>query len=92
MTSKLVDKIKEYLNEARRYLKLKKLAARESGRFRCPRPIPSTKRWRLSSTGALPVIISVEKAKDIELALKVRPGAETQGHFRGCAQGFKVAG
>jgi imidazolonepropionase-like amidohydrolase len=41
--------------------------------------------------GSLPVILSVEKAKDIELAIKFVRDQKLKAIFRGCAQGFKVA-
>ena len=39
----------------------------------------------------MPVIISVEKAKDIELAIKFVREEKVKAIFRGCAQGYKVA-
>jgi len=41
--------------------------------------------------GTFPVIVSVEKAKDIELAIKFVQEEKLKAVFRGCAQGFKVA-
>jgi imidazolonepropionase-like amidohydrolase len=89
VTSKLVDKIKEYLDEARRYLALKKAAA-AAGR---PLPAPDPKFEALAPVldGRLPVILAVEKAKDIELAIKFVQEQKLKAIFRGCAQGYKVA-
>ncbi len=90
VTSKLVDKIRDYLKEARRYLELKKLAAGDPG---IKAPEYSAKYEALGPVldGTLPVIISVEKAKDIELAIKFVRDEKLKAIFRGCAQGFKVA-
>ena len=90
VTSKLVDKIRDYLKEARRYLELKKLAAGDPG---VKAPEYSAKYEALGPVldGTLPVIISVEKAKDIELAIKFVQDEKLKAIFRGCAQGFKVA-
>ena len=90
VTSKIVDKIKEYLNEARRYLQLKKLAAEN---LSVPAPAVNPKYEALAPVldGTLPVIVSVEKAKDIELAIKFIKEQKLKAIFRGCAQGFKVA-
>jgi len=90
VTSKLVEKIRDYLKEARRYLELKKLAAagpdveapEYSAKYEALQPVLE---------GTLPVIISVEKAKDIELAIKFVQDEKLKAIFRGCAQGFKVA-
>ncbi len=41
--------------------------------------------------GTLPVIISLEKAKDIELAIKFVQEEKINAIFRGCVQGYKVA-
>ncbi len=90
VTSKIVDKIKEYLDEARRYLQLKKLAAENPS---VPAPAVNPKYEALAPVldGTLPVIVSVEKAKDIELAIKFVKEQRLKAIFRGCAQGFKVA-
>lgn len=90
ITSKLVEKIKDYLNEARRYLKLKKAAAENPG-LTPPPPDPKYEALAPVLDGSLPVIISVEKAKDIELAIKFVQEQKLKAIFRGCAQGFKVA-
>ena len=90
VTSKLVEKIRDYLKEARRYLELKKLAAGDPGvkaleynaKYEALGPVLD---------GTLPVIVSVEKAKDIELAIKFVQDEKLKAIFRGCAQGFKVA-
>jgi imidazolonepropionase-like amidohydrolase len=90
VTSKIVDKIKDYLGEARRYLQLKALA---SGDPKIEAPAYSAKYEALAPVldGSLPVILSVEKAKDIELALKFVREQKIKAVFRGCSQGFKVA-
>jgi len=90
VTSKLVEKIRDYLKEARRYLALKKLAAADPG---VKTPEYNAKYEALGPVldGTLPVIVSVEKAKDIELAIKFVQDEKLKAIFRGCAQGFKVA-
>jgi imidazolonepropionase-like amidohydrolase len=90
VTSKLVDKIKEYLKEARRYLDLKKAAAADS-KLKAPAINPKYEALAPVLDGSLPVIISVEKEKDIELAIKFVKDEKLKAIFRGCAQGFKVA-
>jgi len=91
VTAKLVEKIKEYLTEARYYLKLKKLAA-EDKNIKAPDPNPKYEALAPVLEGTLPVVISVEKAKDIELAIQFVQEEKINAIFRGCAQGFKVAG
>jgi imidazolonepropionase-like amidohydrolase len=90
VTSKLVEKIRDYLKEARRYLELKKLAVGDPG---VKTPEYNAKYEALGPVldGTLPVIVSVEKAKDIELAIKFVQDEKLKAIFRGCAQGFKVA-
>jgi imidazolonepropionase-like amidohydrolase len=90
VTSKLVEKIKDYLKEARRYLEKKKLAAANPA---VPAPAPNPKFEALAPVldGTLPVIISVEKAKDIELAIKFVRDEKLKAIFRGCLQGYQVA-
>ncbi len=90
VTSKLVEKIHDTLKEARRYQELKKLAAGDPS---VKAPEHSAKYEALGPVldGTLPVIISVEKAKDIELAIKFVRDEKLKAIFRGCAQGFKVA-
>ncbi|MGB8952891.1 MAG: amidohydrolase family protein [Candidatus Aminicenantales bacterium] len=90
VTSKLVEKIKEYLDEARRYLQLKKLAS-ENPAMTPPAPNPKYEALAPVLDGSLPVIVSVEKSRDIELALKFIKEQKLKAIFRGCAQGFKVA-
>jgi len=90
VTSKLVDKIRDYLKEARRYLELKKLAAGDPG-VKAPEYSARYEALGPVLDGTLPVIISVEKAKDIELAIKFVQDEKLKAVFRGCAQGFKVA-
>jgi len=90
VTSKLVEKIRDYLKEARRYLELKKAAAAGGG---IEAPEYNAKYEALAPVleGTLPIIVSVEKAKDIELAIKFVQDEKLKAIFRGCAQGFKVA-
>ncbi len=90
VTSKLVDKIKDYLKEARRYLSLKKAAAADP-KLTPPEINPKYEALAPVLDGTLPVIISVEKDKDIELALKFVKEEKLKAIFRGCSQGFKVA-
>ena len=90
VTSKLVDKIKEYLGEARRYLSLKKAAASDP-KLTPPETNPKYDALAPVLDGSLPVIISVEKDKDIELAIKFVKDEKLRAIFRGCGQGFKVA-
>jgi len=90
VTSILVDKIKDYLNEARRYLQLKKLAA-DNPKLSPPAVDPKFEALAPALEGKLPVIISVEKAKDIELAIRFVAEQKLKAIFRGCAQGFRVA-
>ncbi len=90
VTAKLVENIKEYLTEARHYLKLKKLAA-EDPNIGAPDPNPKYEALAPVLDRTLPVIISVEKSKDIELAIKFVREEKVKAIFRGCAQGFKVA-
>ncbi|MFQ6052124.1 MAG: amidohydrolase family protein [Candidatus Hydrothermarchaeota archaeon] len=90
VTSKLVEKIKKYLKQARRYFELKKIAASN------PKISPPETNLKFEAlepvlNGTLPVIISVEKAKDIELAIKFVQEEKLKAIFRGCAQGYKVA-
>jgi imidazolonepropionase-like amidohydrolase len=90
VTSKLVDKIKDYLKEARYYLKLKKEAAADP-KITPPQPNPKYDALEAVLNGSLPVIISVEKSKDIELAIKFAQDEKLKAVLRGCGQGFKVA-
>ena len=90
VTSKIVDKIKDYLGEARRYLQLKALAAKDPA-VRAPTFNAKYEALGPVLDGTLPVIVSVEKAKDIELAIKFVREQKLRAVFRGCAQGFKVA-
>jgi imidazolonepropionase-like amidohydrolase len=90
VTSKLVGKIKDYLKEARRYLELKKIAAADPA-VRPPDVNPKFEALAPVLDGTLPVIVSVEKAKDIELALKFVKDEKLTAVLRGCAQGYQVA-
>lgn len=90
VTSILVEKIKEYLNEVRHYLKLRKLGSENPG-ITAPDLNPKYEALAPVLEGTLPVIISVEKAKDIELAIEFVKGENLKAIFRGCVQGGKVA-
>jgi imidazolonepropionase-like amidohydrolase len=90
VTSKLVERIRDYLKEARRYRDLKKLAS-EDPSVKAPETNAKYEALVPVLDGTLPAIISVEKAKDIELAIKFVEEEKLKAIFRGCAQGFKVA-
>lgn len=90
VASKLVDKIREYLKEVRHYLTLKKAAAADPG-LKAPALNPKYEALAPVLDGDWPVIISVEKDKDIELAIKFAKEEKLRAVLRGCAQGFKVA-
>jgi len=90
VTAKLVEKIKEFLSEARRYLALK--AAAQGDRSLTPPDVdPKFEALAPVLAGELPVIITVEKAKDIELAITFVREEKLKAIFRGCGQGYKVA-
>ncbi len=90
VTTKLVDRIKDYLKEARHYLDLKAAAAKDP---RTPAPAPNPKFEALAPVldGTLPVVVSVEKSKDIELAIAFIKEFKLKAILRGCAQGGPVA-
>ena len=90
VTAKLVEKIQEYLNEVRHYLKLRKQGV-EDPNIIAPDLNPKYEALAPVLDGTLPVIISVEKAKDIELAIKFVQEEKIKAIFRGCVQGGKVA-
>jgi imidazolonepropionase-like amidohydrolase len=90
VTAKLVEKIQEYLNEVRHYLKLRKQGA-EDPNIKAPDLNPKYEALAPVLDGTLPVIISVEKAKDIELAIKFVQDEKIKAIFRGCIQGGRVA-
>ena len=90
VTAKLVEKIQEYLNEVRHYLKLRKQGA-EDPNIKTPDLNPKYEALAPVLNGTLPVIISVEKAKDIELAIKFVQDEKIKAIFRGCVQGGRVA-
>jgi imidazolonepropionase-like amidohydrolase len=90
VTAKLVEKIKEFLAEARYYLGLKEAAGRDRSVV-LPAVDPRFEALAPVLAGQLPVIITVEKAKDIELAIKFVREEKLRAIFRGCSQGFKVA-
>jgi imidazolonepropionase-like amidohydrolase len=88
--SKLMEELKKHLKEARRYLELKEIA--ESNPEISP-PKTNLKYEALIPVlkGELPVIITVNKAKDIERAIKFVKEEKLKAIFRGCLQGFRVA-
>ena len=90
VTAKLVEKIQEYLKEVRHYLKLRKQGA-ENPNIVAPDLNPKYEALAPVLDGTLPVIISVEKAKDIELAIKFVQEEKIKAIFRGCVHGYKVA-
>jgi imidazolonepropionase-like amidohydrolase len=90
VTSKLVERIQEYLKEVRHYLKRRKLGAEDPGVV-APDLNPKYEALAPVLDGKLPVIISVEKAKDIELAIKFVQEEDLKAIFRGCVQGGRVA-
>jgi imidazolonepropionase-like amidohydrolase len=89
VTVKLVDKIKEYLKEARRYHELKK-AAMEKG-TKAPEYNAKYEALLPVLENKMPTIISVEKAKDIKLAIKFVQDEKIKAIFHGCGQGYLVA-
>lgn len=91
VTAKLVEKIQEYLAEARHYLKLRERGS-EDPAIEAPDLNPKYEALAPVLDGTLPVIISVEKAKDIELAIQFVKDEKIKAVFRGCIQGGKVAG
>ena len=90
VTAKLVEKIQEYLKEVRHYLKLRK-QGKEDPNIVAPDLNPKYEALAPVLDGTLPVIISVEKAKDIELAIKFVQEEKIKAVFRGCVHGYKVA-
>lgn len=90
MTAKIVEKIKKYLSEARRYHELKKVSEEKGG---MPKLVMNAKYEGLKPVieGKIPVILSVEKAKDIKTAIKFVKEEKLKVIFRGCLQGYKVA-
>lgn len=90
VTSRLVEGIKEYLNEVRHYQSLKKKAAEDS-QVKAPDLNPKYEALIPVLEGKLPVILAVEKAQDIELATKFVKEEKIKAIFRGCAQGYQVA-
>jgi len=90
ITEKLVEKIKEYLAEARRYQELKKIAQKNEN-ISAPVMNPKFEALGPVLNGELPVIIRVEKAKDIKLAIKFAKEEKLNVIFFGCAQGYMVA-
>ena len=88
--SKLMEELKNYLKEARRYMELKEIAKSN------PKISPPETNLKYEALipvlkGELPVIITVNKAKDIERAIKFVKEEKLKAIFRGCLQGFKVA-
>ena len=80
--------IEKYLDEARHYLKLRKLAE-ENPELTAPSLNPKYEALAPVLDGTLPVIISVEKAKDIELAIKFVKKHKLKAIFRGSLKYLK---
>jgi imidazolonepropionase-like amidohydrolase len=89
VTSKLVEKIRDYLKEARRYIELKRLAVADPS-VKAPEHNAKYEALGPVLDGTFPVILSAE-IQDIELAIKFVRDEKLKAIFRGCAQGFKVA-
>lgn len=89
VTVKLVEKISNYLKEARRYHELKRAAAEKGTK----RPEFNAKYEALLPVleGKMPAVISVEKAKDIKLAIKFVQDEKIKAIFYGCGQAYMVA-
>lgn len=89
IATKLVERISSYLDDARTYWRIKEAAAQDESLS--PPPFDSKlEALKPVLDGELPVILTVEKAKDIELALEFAAEEELNVILRGCAQGFKV--
>ncbi len=88
--SKLIEELKNYFKDARRYLEMKKLALSDK---KVPFPPPNRKFDSLEPVlnREIPVIISVDKVRDIELAIKFVQEEKIKAIFKGCSEGFKVA-
>lgn len=89
-SSKLVEELKNYFKDARRYLEIKKLAL-SNPKISMPSSNRKFDALEPVLNGELPVIISVNKAKDIELAIKFVQEEKIKAIFKGCSEGFKVA-
>ncbi|MGQ9618417.1 MAG: amidohydrolase family protein [Candidatus Aminicenantia bacterium] len=89
-STKLIDELKNYFKDARKYIELKKLSKSNP---EIPLPEPNRKFDALEHVlnGEIPMIISVDKEKDIELAIKFIQEEKIKAIFKGCAEGFKVA-
>jgi imidazolonepropionase-like amidohydrolase len=90
VTAKLVEKIKDYLKAAREYHRLKELAGKDPT---VAMPVMNLKFEAMAPVlqGITPVIITVEKAKDIEHAIRFAKEEKLRVIFRGCSQGYQVA-
>ncbi len=90
VTAKLVEKIREFLIEARFYLSRRE-AAKLDRSLAVPDLDPKFEALAPVLAGQLPVIITVEKAKDIELAIRFAREEKLKAILRGCGQGYRVA-
>lgn len=88
--SKLIEELKNYFKDARRYLAIKKLAL-SNPKISMPSSNRKFDALEPVLNGELPVIISVDKARDIELAIKFVQEEKIKAIFKGCSEGFKVA-
>lgn len=90
LAAKLVERIAGTLDDARAYRRLKDAARRDPALS--PPPFnPKYEALQPVLDGERPVIITVEKAKDIELALSFAAQQKLRVILHGCAQGYRVA-
>ncbi|MCP4900133.1 MAG: amidohydrolase family protein [bacterium] len=90
IATKLVERITDYLDDARRYWAIK-AAVEEDPSLRPPPFNAKLEALKPVLDGDQPVILTVEKSKDIELALQFAAEQNLNVVLRGCAQGFAVA-
>ncbi len=90
LAAKLIERIAAFLGEAERYLRRRE-AARRDPSLPPPPYAPKYEALRGVLDGTQPVIITVEKAKDIELALAFAREHKLRLILHGCAQGYRVA-
>jgi imidazolonepropionase-like amidohydrolase len=90
VAAKLIERISTYLDEARNYWRLKDAVAKDPS-LAPPAHNPKLEALKPVLDGVQPVILTVEKAKDIELAIKFAKDQKLKVILHGCAQGFQVA-
>ncbi len=90
VATKLVEELKNYFKDARKYIEMKKLS--KSNPSITPPPV-NRKFEALEPVlnGEIPVIISVDKFQDIELAIKFVEEEKIKAIFKGCSEAYKVA-